>query len=89
MAYSSGIWRAGRGDKIVMDIDETVIKSVDSDDPHVERKTRSNAKLTGLLLNIAMYVGYLNPIRWANQTTNKLIAIKIDTIEKLESAIDD
>ena len=73
----------------MINIDETVIKSVDSDDPCLERKTRSTAKLTGLLLNIAIYVGYLNPKRWANETTNKLIAIKIDTIEKIKSSIDD
>ena len=81
----NGIYRCLR----MVNIDEIVIKSVDSDDPHLESKTRSTAKLTGLLLNVAMYTDYLNPTRWANQATNKLIAIKIDTIQKLESAIDD
>ena len=73
----------------LIDINKTVIKSVLTDDNDLVRKTRSHGKLTGLLLNTAWYIGYLNPKKWANETANKLLAIKIDTIEKLKSSIDD
>ena len=73
----------------LVDIDKTIIKSVLPDDVDLIKKTRSHAKLTGFLLNVAWYIDYLNPKKWANETANKLLTIKIDTIEKLKTSIDD
>lgn len=70
-------------------IDNVIVKSVSPDDKNLERLSGSDGKLTGMLYNIALYLEQLKPKRWANQVTKKLNKAGIDSIEDLETSIND